>query len=93
VLLEVVAAPAGEEVARAGELLGAARRQLSPELPLLLHGEDAGAWPVLALAVREGVQTRIGLEDVLTGPAGEPVGGTADLVRAALALSASGSPA
>ncbi len=93
VLLEVVAAPPGEEVALAGELLGAARRRLPPVLPLLLHGEDAGAWPVLALGAREGVQTRIGLEDVLTGPAGEQVAGTADLVRAALALSASGNPA
>ncbi len=93
VLLEVVAAPAGKEVALAGELLGAARRRLPPDLPLLLHGEDDGAWPVLALAAREGVQTRIGLEDVLTGPTGEPVAGTAELVRAALALSASGGPA
>ena len=92
VLLEVVGdggGSAGDEVARAFELLDAARAAVPHRVPLLLHGEDAGAWPVLELAVREGVQTRIGLEDALTGPNGERVGGNADLVRTAQALAAS----
>jgi uncharacterized protein (DUF849 family) len=85
---------AGDGLARAVELLAAARAALPPgvydEIPFLLHGEDAAAWPVLRLALREGLQTRIGLEDVLTGPDGERVDGNADLVRAARALTASG---
>jgi uncharacterized protein (DUF849 family) len=90
VLLEVVAAPPGEELAVAARLLAAARAALPAGVPLLLHGEDAAAWPVLGLAAREGLQTRIGLEDVLTGPVGERVTGNADLVVAALTLAASG---
>jgi uncharacterized protein (DUF849 family) len=91
VLLEIVGdgGSLGAEVPRAFELLHAAHVAVAPGVPLLLHGEDAGAWPVLELAVRRGVQTRIGLEDALTGPNGERVGGNADLVRAAQALAAS----
>jgi uncharacterized protein (DUF849 family)/uncharacterized membrane protein YeaQ/YmgE (transglycosylase-associated protein family) len=89
VLLEVIGAEAGEEVPRAVELLAAARSTLPAGVPLLLHGEEAAAWPVLEVAVREGLQTRIGLEDTLTGPDGERVEGNADLIRAAQALAAS----
>ena len=52
---------------------------------LLLHGADDGCWPLIELAGELGLATRIGLEDTLTGPAGEPVTGNADLVRLALA--------
>lgn len=51
--------------------------------PVLLHGEDGGAWPVLAHARALGLDTRIGLEDVLTLPDGTVPAGNADLVRAA----------
>ncbi|CAM5637057.1 hypothetical protein SGLAM104S_03627 [Streptomyces glaucescens] len=37
---------------------------------MLLHGEDAGAWPVLRLAGLLGLATRIGLEDTLALPDG-----------------------
>lgn len=40
--------------------------------PVLLHGEDDGAWPVLRLAGRLGLATRIGLEDTLLLPDGRP---------------------
>ncbi|MEW2811484.1 3-keto-5-aminohexanoate cleavage protein [Streptomyces massasporeus] len=53
--------------------------------PVLLHGEDGGAWPVLRLAGRLGLATRIGLEDVLVLPDGEPAGSNAHLVAAGLA--------
>jgi uncharacterized protein (DUF849 family) len=89
VLLEVVGERGDDAPGRARDLLDAARRVLPAGSPLLLHGEDAGAWPVLALALRAGVPTRIGLEDALTGPSGEAVAGNADLVRAALRLSPS----
>ncbi|MDR6596234.1 3-keto-5-aminohexanoate cleavage protein [Saccharothrix longispora] len=39
--------------------------------PLLLHGEDGSAWPVLDLALARGLDTRVGLEDTLLGRGGE----------------------
>lgn len=52
--------------------------------PILLHGDGDSCWPLVAHAGRLGLPTRIGLEDVLTGPLGEPVTGNAELVRLAL---------
>ncbi|MFD4553878.1 3-keto-5-aminohexanoate cleavage protein [Streptomyces sp. NPDC058469] len=52
--------------------------------PVLLHGEDAGAWPVLRLAGRLGLATRIGLEDTLFLPNGERALSNAQLVAEAL---------
>ncbi|MFC9509205.1 3-keto-5-aminohexanoate cleavage protein [Streptomyces sp. NPDC057002] len=52
--------------------------------PVLLHGEDGGAWPVLRLAGRLGVATRVGLEDVLVLPDGRRAGSNAELVLAGL---------
>ncbi|GAA4329078.1 3-keto-5-aminohexanoate cleavage protein [Streptomyces venetus] len=58
--------------------------------PVLLHGEDGGAWPVLRLAGRLGVATRVGLEDVLVLPDGRRAGSNAELVSAGLAEYAQG---
>ncbi|MGW0147808.1 3-keto-5-aminohexanoate cleavage protein [Streptomyces sp. NPDC003333] len=52
--------------------------------PVLLHGEDGGAWPVLRLAGRLGLATRIGLEDTLFLPDGERAASNAALVSEAL---------
>jgi uncharacterized protein (DUF849 family) len=52
--------------------------------PVLLHGEDGGAWPVLRLAGRLRLATRIGLEDTLHLPDGEPASSNAQLVAAGL---------
>ncbi|GGX37204.1 3-keto-5-aminohexanoate cleavage protein [Streptomyces chartreusis] len=52
--------------------------------PVLLHGEDGGAWPVLRLAGRLGLATRIGLEDTLTLPNGERALSNARLVAEGL---------
>lgn len=57
--------------------------------PVLLHGEDAGAWPVLRLAGRLGLDARIGLEDTLTLPDGAPAVDNAVLIRTARDLLAS----
>ncbi|TDD66069.1 hypothetical protein E1293_39590 [Actinomadura darangshiensis] len=54
--------------------------------PILLHGEDGGAWPVLRLAVRLNLDVRIGLEDTLDLPDGSPAGDNATLVQTARAL-------
>jgi uncharacterized protein (DUF849 family) len=56
--------------------------------PVLLHGEEDGAWPVLEYALRMGIDTRIGFEDVLVRPDGWLATGNDDLVRAALAIRA-----
>ncbi|WP_165956951.1 3-keto-5-aminohexanoate cleavage protein, partial [Kribbella antibiotica] len=47
--------------------------------PTNIHGEAAWTWPTLHWAQSNGHDLRLGLEDTLTGPAGEPVTSTADL--------------
>ncbi|MGP2437478.1 3-keto-5-aminohexanoate cleavage protein [Streptomyces sp. JW3] len=54
--------------------------------PVLLHGEDGGAWPVLRLAGRLGLATRIGLEDTLFLPDGRRASSNAELVAAGTEL-------
>lgn len=53
--------------------------------PVLLHGEDRSAWPMLRLAGLWQMDTRIGFEDVLVMPDGKPAPDNASLVTAALA--------
>ncbi|MFD8302347.1 3-keto-5-aminohexanoate cleavage protein [Streptomyces sp. NPDC059690] len=82
VLAEVTDTSAGtaEDSARALLAdLGPARGR-----PVLLHGEDGGAWPVLRPAGRLGLATRIGLEDTLALPDGEPALSNAELVAEGL---------
>lgn len=55
-------------------------------VPILLHGEEDGAWPVLEYAMRMGIDTRIGFEDVLVRPDGWLATGNDDLVREALSI-------
>ncbi|WP_189600229.1 3-keto-5-aminohexanoate cleavage protein [Streptomyces lateritius] len=55
----------------------------APAAPILLHGEDGGAWPLVRLARRLGLSTRIGLEDTLLLPDGSPASSNAQLVAAA----------
>ncbi|MEE1818575.1 3-keto-5-aminohexanoate cleavage protein [Streptomyces sp. SP18ES09] len=54
-------------------------------VPVLLHGEQGGVWPVLRLARRLGADARIGLEDTLSLPDGTRARSNAELVTAALA--------
>lgn len=74
----------------AAEAPGAAHRILAAldGLPgqRLLHGEEDAAWPLVGMAGPLGLDTRIGLEDTLVGPAGEPVRDNAELVSHAVAL-------
>lgn len=53
--------------------------------PVLVHGEEAWAWPVLRWAQASGFDVRIGLEDTLVLPTGREAADNTDLVRAALA--------
>lgn len=48
--------------------------------PVLLHGTDGSAWPVLRLAGRLGLAARAGLEDMLVLPDGRPADSNARLV-------------
>ncbi len=83
ILVEVTEATSASATIRADEILDvlyAAR----VTAPILLHGEDQGCWPLVAHAGRLGLATRIGLEDVLTGPDGRDVEDNAALVRLGL---------
>ncbi|WP_030218186.1 3-keto-5-aminohexanoate cleavage protein [Streptomyces bikiniensis] len=84
-VLRVLAEVTDTDPATAAATATALLRELGDDLPapLLLHGEDGGAWPVLHVAAALGLPTRIGLEDALTLPDGSPAPGNAHLVRAA----------
>lgn len=58
-------------------------------VPVLAHGEDAGAWPVFDYAVEHHLHSRIGLEDTLLGRDGWLVRGNEDLVEIALGVATS----
>ncbi|MCW2633559.1 MAG: hypothetical protein JWR88_2521 [Pseudonocardia sp.] len=53
-------------------------------VPILLHGEEGGAWAVLEYAMRMGMDTRIGFEDVLIRPDNWLATGNDDLVHSAV---------
>ncbi|GLY18391.1 3-keto-5-aminohexanoate cleavage protein [Kineosporia rhizophila] len=83
VLVEIIGVRPENAVSEADEILGQLGRPEALGVPVLLHGEQAACWPVLRHAAARGLDTRIGLEDTLTGPDGEPVTGNAALVRSA----------
>ncbi|MBH5333304.1 3-keto-5-aminohexanoate cleavage protein [Streptomyces pactum] len=80
ILAEITETTPQDALRAAAGLLG----QLgSAAAPILLHGEDSAAWDVLRLAASRGLDTRIGLEDVLHLPDGTPAPDNATLVRLA----------
>ncbi len=82
VLLEVVDdLPADEAVSAARRLIDAL--DAVPHVPVLLHGEERSAWPVLEEAVQRGLDARIGLEDVLVLPDGRRAADNTELIAAA----------
>ncbi|WP_030674298.1 3-keto-5-aminohexanoate cleavage protein [Streptomyces sp. NRRL B-1347] len=87
-VLRVLAEVTDVNAATAGETALTLVEELGPALPapVLLHGEDGGAWPVLRVAARLGLDARFGLEDVLVLPDGSAAPDNAALVRAALTL-------
>ena len=88
VLAEVTVTDPDTAVAEAVRILKA----LGPvPAPILLHGEEAGAWPVLEYAKRNNLDTRIGFEDTLKGPDGTWLAtGNEELVRYALGKDVAG---
>lgn len=85
VLLEIGDGPdAAQAAVEAQLLLGlVAAAQGRGSLPVLVHGEGSSCWPVLRWAACRGLAVRMGLEDVLTLPDGDPAPGNTALVRAA----------
>lgn len=83
VLVEAVPGhtPGGYGTWAAERILSALGKQPAP---ILVHGEDRWAWPVVRWAQREGFDTRIGLEDTLFDEAGLRARGNGALVREAL---------
>jgi uncharacterized protein (DUF849 family) len=79
-LIEVTPEDPAEAIAEAAEM-EAAFEEAGFDVPRLHHGSGAATWAVTAAARALGRDVRIGLEDVLAGPDGEPVEGNADLVR------------
>lgn len=61
--------------------------------PILLHGSEASAWPLVRLAAARRFSTRIGLEDTKVLPDGTQASDNAALVRAATAIFLPGAPA
>lgn len=77
VLAEVQPGETEQDAARLLDLLAPLGK------PILLHGEDDSAWPVLDYAVSRGLDTRIGLEDTLTARDGTVAVDNAHVVRLA----------
>lgn len=84
-------ADAATAVAEAERILDALG---SMPVPILLHGEEAGAWPVLEYAQSNDLDARIGLEDTLTGTDGTRLAtSNEELVRHALRVAGTPRPA
>lgn len=86
ILVEIMGEPAPAAPRAAEAILRALDASAVRGLPRLLHGEAESCWPLVAQAAREGLPTRIGLEDTLAGPDGGPASGNAELVRYALEI-------
>jgi uncharacterized protein (DUF849 family) len=89
VLVEPVEVRAANAVSTV-DAIHAALDRLGVAAPRLQHGDGEATWPLLEDAVHRGLDTRIGLEDTVLGPAGERIAGNAALVRAASELAARG---
>lgn len=86
VLIEIMDVPEDRAPVAADAVIARLDRN-EVHAPRLLHGEGVSCWPLVAHAGRLGLPTRIGLEDTLTGPSGEPVPDNATLVRLATSRS------
>jgi uncharacterized protein (DUF849 family) len=81
ILIEPETADAERAVAECREIAGVLREAGTP-CSILYHGHNDTAWPVLRAAVEDGVEARIGLEDVTCGSAGEAADNAAMIAEA-----------
>jgi uncharacterized protein (DUF849 family) len=89
--LRILLEPEEEEMSSALATVQAIERVLDRAVisaPRLLHGSNAAAWDLLVESAKRGYQCRIGLEDTLQLPTGEPAASNAQMVSAALKLMA-----
>jgi len=59
-----------------------------PDVPRLLHGTGGAAWAMLERAARSSYGSRVGFEDTLSLPTGEPAPDNAALITAARSFGA-----
>jgi uncharacterized protein (DUF849 family) len=87
ILIEPEVEDADEAVAMCRQIAGALRNA-GVEAPILYHGFDHTVWPVIRAAIADGCETRVGLEDGVTGEDGTLVAGNVELITAVRALEA-----
>jgi uncharacterized protein (DUF849 family) len=85
ILVEIPDIPAPEAMTLANEIVSCLD-DLSVPSPLLLHGEGASCWPLIAQAGKLNLATRVGLEDTLVGPDATAVSGNAEMISLALPI-------
>lgn len=88
ILIELVQASEAEEARETAHEIEALLDGGAVETPRLLHGEGDVTWPLLRYGLERGYDIRIGLEDTLSMPDGAPARDNAQLVGAAIALTA-----
>ncbi len=85
ILIEIEQQDAVQAMAQAHGIMGLLAGQ-RVRRPRLLHGFDATVWPLAALALGQGISTRVGLEDSRYLPDGQLAADNAALVAAAMAI-------
>jgi len=90
ILIEPEDEDPAEAVAHA-RAMAAAVREAGVTAPILYHGYDATAWPLVRAAFEDGAEIRVGFEDMVTLPDGTPAPDTASMVEAALEIERTGS--
>lgn len=86
-LLELQDGPGETETLAEADRLLAVCEPLLPQAAIILHGEGSSCWPALRYAFHRGLGSRIGLEDTLVLPNGNPADNNAALVAAAQRVS------
>lgn len=82
VLVEITAGEPATAATEAETILGILERA-GVTLPVLLHGEGGSVWPMVRMAARRGLATRVGFEDGREMPEGALAASNAALVAAA----------
>ena len=77
-----------EQAVAHARAIATAVREGGATAPLLYHGYDATAWPVVQAAIADGAEVRVGFEDMLVLPDGTPAPDNAAMVALARSLGA-----
>ena len=82
ILIEPEDEDADDAVGHARRIAGALR-DAGVTAPLLYHGYDETAWPVVRAAIEDGCEVRVGFEDMLRLPDGTPAIDNDQMIRLA----------